>query len=264
MGAGDLGLLARERRDELAEKPAIPLTAPGASDSVHIAATTEPLGEILEPGRALALADFAPPSLGPGERLVRLAYRLGVPGEVLRSPFSKPPKSRLLATVENPLSAHDVVVPSGRITLVRTGLIIEVPSGHCLGIFARSSTPLKRGLQVANGVGIIDPDYSGPNDEVMIQVLNFTDADVQIRRGDPRQAYGESAAAPVAGAVGLHVASVQEHQPLHQRKPDAEAAFGALERLVALHEHVEYVRQKPFGDAEARVANAQDRFVAFD
>jgi len=81
-------------------------------------------------------------------------------------------------------AAHDVVVPSGRITLVRTGLIIEVPSGHCLGIFARSSTPLKRGLQVANGVGIIDPDYSGPNDEVMIQVLNFTDTDVQIRRGD--------------------------------------------------------------------------------
>ena len=81
-------------------------------------------------------------------------------------------------------AAHDVVVPSGKITLVRTGLIIEVPVGHCLGIFARSSTPLKRGLQVANGVGIIDPDYSGPTDEVMIQVLNFTSADVQVRRGD--------------------------------------------------------------------------------
>lgn len=81
-------------------------------------------------------------------------------------------------------AAHDVVVPSGRITLVRTGLIIEVPSGHCLAIVARSSTPLKRGLQVANGVGIIDPDYSGPDDEVMIQVLNFTNADVQVRRGD--------------------------------------------------------------------------------
>ena len=33
-------------------------------------------------------------------------------------------------------------------------------------------------------MGIIDPDYSGPTDEVMIQVLNFTAADVQIRRGD--------------------------------------------------------------------------------
>jgi dUTP pyrophosphatase len=81
-------------------------------------------------------------------------------------------------------AAHDAVVPAGRIVLVRTGLIIEVPAGHCLAIFARSSTPLKRGLMVANGVGIIDPDYCGPADEIMIQVLNFTAADVQIRRGD--------------------------------------------------------------------------------
>ena len=68
--------------------------------------------------------------------------------------------------------------------LVRTGLIIEVPTGHFLGIFARSSTPLKRGLLVANGVGVIDPDYSGPEDEIMIQVLNITDSEVQVRRGD--------------------------------------------------------------------------------
>ncbi len=88
-----------------------------------------------------------------------------------------------------------MTVPPRRIALVPTGLIIEVPSGYCLGIFARSSTPLKRGLMVANGVGIIDPDYSGPEDEVMIQVLNVTDADVQIRRGD-RLAQGIVLAAP--------------------------------------------------------------------
>jgi dUTP pyrophosphatase len=81
-------------------------------------------------------------------------------------------------------AAHDMVVPAGRVVLIRTGLIIEVPGSHCLAIFARSSTPLKRGLMVANGVGIIDPDYCGPADEVMIQVLNFTSADVQVRRGD--------------------------------------------------------------------------------
>ena len=68
--------------------------------------------------------------------------------------------------------------------LVRTGLVIEVPTGHFLGIFARSSTPLKRGLVVANGVGIIDPDYCGAEDEVMIQVLNITDSKIRIRRGD--------------------------------------------------------------------------------
>lgn len=81
-------------------------------------------------------------------------------------------------------AGHDVTVPPGRIALIRTGLVIEVPSGHFLGIFARSSTPLKRGLMVANGVGVLDPDYSGPTDEIMIQVLNVTDTDVHVRRGD--------------------------------------------------------------------------------
>ena len=76
------------------------------------------------------------------------------------------------------------MIASRQVALVRTGLVIEVPTGHFLGIFARSSTPLKRGLLVANGVGVVDPDYSGPSDEIMIQVLNFTDADVQVRRGD--------------------------------------------------------------------------------
>lgn len=79
--------------------------------------------------------------------------------------------------------------------LVRTGLVVEVPSGHFLAIFARSSTPLKRGLMIANGVGVVDPDYSGPEDEIMIQVLNFTDAAVQIRRGD-RLAQGVVLPAP--------------------------------------------------------------------
>ena len=81
-------------------------------------------------------------------------------------------------------SAHDLIIAPQHIALVRTGLVIEVPTGHCLAIFARSSTPLKRGLLVANGVGIVDPDYSGPDDEVMIQVLNITNTDVQVRRGD--------------------------------------------------------------------------------
>jgi len=81
-------------------------------------------------------------------------------------------------------AAHDVTVRPREIVLVRTGLVIEVPTGHFLGIFARSSTPMKRGLVVSNGVGVIDPDYSGPDDEVMIQVLNVTDAPVEVRCGD--------------------------------------------------------------------------------
>ena len=75
-------------------------------------------------------------------------------------------------------------VPPHTIRLIGTGLVIAVPDGHFLGIFARSSTPLKRGLIVANGVGIIDADYCGPADEIKIQVLNVTDATVRVARGD--------------------------------------------------------------------------------
>ena len=81
-------------------------------------------------------------------------------------------------------AAADMEIPARSIRLVGTGLVIAVPDGHFLGIFARSSTPLKRGLIVANGVGIIDSDYCGPDDEIKIQVLNVTDAPVTVARGD--------------------------------------------------------------------------------
>ena len=101
-GLGELSLLPRQRGDESETSPALPLTASSAGDVAHIVEAAAP-DRIIEPGSALALADFAPPSLGAGERLVRLAYRLGVPGGILRSPFRKAAKARLLATVDNPL-----------------------------------------------------------------------------------------------------------------------------------------------------------------
>lgn len=81
-------------------------------------------------------------------------------------------------------AADDITIAAGEVTLVTTGLVIEVPPGMFLGIFARSSTPLKRGLMVANGVGVVDSDYCGPADEVKVQVLNFTNQPVSLRAGD--------------------------------------------------------------------------------
>lgn len=81
-------------------------------------------------------------------------------------------------------ASETIAIPPHAVVLVPTGLVIAVPAGHFLGIFARSSTPLKRGLMVANGVGVIDCDYCGETDEVKIQVLNFTDAPVTVERGD--------------------------------------------------------------------------------
>jgi dUTP pyrophosphatase len=78
----------------------------------------------------------------------------------------------------------EMTIAPGEVTLVPTGLVIEAPPGHFIGIFARSSTPLKRGLMVANGVGIVDADYSGPEDEIKIEVFNFTASAVTVKRGD--------------------------------------------------------------------------------
>jgi dUTP pyrophosphatase len=78
----------------------------------------------------------------------------------------------------------DVVVEPGRTALIPTGLVIEVPAGMFLAVFARSSTPLKRGLMVANGVGVVDSDYCGATDEVKVPVLNFTASSVTVKAGD--------------------------------------------------------------------------------
>lgn len=81
-------------------------------------------------------------------------------------------------------AAEDAEIPPHQIRLIGTGLVIKVPAEHFLAVFARSSTPLKRGLMVANGVGVIDSDYCGATDEIKVQVLNVTDAPVTLRRGD--------------------------------------------------------------------------------
>ncbi|BEV02376.1 heparinase II/III family protein [Novosphingobium olei] len=63
---------------------------------------------VIEPGRALALADFSPPAVGTGERLVRWAYRMGLPPGAL-NPFRKRGRIRLTATVDNPLPGDPAI-----------------------------------------------------------------------------------------------------------------------------------------------------------
>ena len=93
------------------------------------------------------------------------------------------------------VAVEDITVEPGRVGLVPTGLVIRVPKGMFLGVFARSSTPARRGLMVANGVGVIDPDYCGETDEVKILVTNFTQSPVTVKAGD-RIAQGIFLAAP--------------------------------------------------------------------
>ena len=77
-----------------------PVDADDAADPPH---------SVIEPGRMLALADFSPPALSPGERLLRLAYGMGMRGQLLGKAFGKRvAKKRLIATVMNPLPGYKV------------------------------------------------------------------------------------------------------------------------------------------------------------
>lgn len=90
---------------------AIPLDDDGPEDLVLSAAMAAPAPAETAPlpqGRALALSDFNPPEVSAAERLIRLAYRLGVPGSTLAAPFRKPLRPRLLATVESPVAGDRV------------------------------------------------------------------------------------------------------------------------------------------------------------
>jgi uncharacterized heparinase superfamily protein len=97
----DAALRTVRERAPAKETRAIPLGR--GFDPQALAPNGEVPGEVIEPGRALAIADFAPPAVGAGEALIRLAYRLGFSGSTLARPFGKAARPRLLATVDSPL-----------------------------------------------------------------------------------------------------------------------------------------------------------------
>ena len=81
------------------------------------------------------------------------------------------------------LAREDTILQPGSIELIPGNVIVEVPEGYALILISRSSTPRKLGLTKPHGVGVIDQDYCGPSDEVMIQMFNFTKEPVTIKRG---------------------------------------------------------------------------------
>lgn len=79
---------------------------------------------------------------------------------------------------------EDKIIQPRELALIAVNNIIETPPDCFLMIVARSSTPWKKGLMLANGVGIVDPFYSGDDDEIKIQLLNFTDQPVEVKKGE--------------------------------------------------------------------------------
>ena len=80
-------------------------------------------------------------------------------------------------------SRVDIEIKPQAIVLIPTNLIIQTPPGYMLMLASRSSTPIKLGLRVSNGIGIIDQDYCGSEDEIKLQIQNFTEKTVKITKG---------------------------------------------------------------------------------
>ena len=82
------------------------------------------------------------------------------------------------------VTRETTVIAPGAIGLVPGNVIVRVPEGHALLIVPRSSLPRKKGLVCPHSIGVIDHDYHGEKDEILVQVQNVTQQSVTVERGD--------------------------------------------------------------------------------
>ena len=88
-------------------------------------------------------------------------------------------------------AAEDIVVPSFKKgmapTLIPTGVKAYMEDDEVLYLYNRSSNPKKKGLILANSVGVIDKDYYGNPDNdghIMFAFFNIKDEDITIKKGE--------------------------------------------------------------------------------
>ena len=80
-------------------------------------------------------------------------------------------------------SRIDLDIQPKEIAYIPMNVAIKIPDGYFVLLAPRSSTH-KIGIQGINGVGIMDRDYCGDEDEYHFAVSNFTDKSVHINKGD--------------------------------------------------------------------------------
>ena len=88
-------------------------------------------------------------------------------------------------------AAEDCIIPSfkkgDKPTLVKTGLKAYMQPDEVLILANRSSNPSKKGLILANSIGVIDCDYYGNADNdghIMFAFYNIKNEDIEIKKGD--------------------------------------------------------------------------------
>ena len=88
-------------------------------------------------------------------------------------------------------AAEDVAIPAFKPgmapTFIKTGIKAYMQEDEFLALYNRSSNPKKKGLVLANSVGIIDKDYYGNPDNdghIMFAFYNIKDEETVIKKGD--------------------------------------------------------------------------------
>ena len=183
--------------------------------------------ELIEPGRALAIADFAPPSLGAGERLIRLAYRAGVPASMLTLPLGRKSRPRILAAVANPLrgdAAAGKALRAGHFLV--HGVKLEISKADFRGA-ARMTPPFE---QVVHSFSWLDDlDVGGSRDQVTPVAARLLTAWLDANPKAPARP-GKRPAWLVANA-GTRVLNWLVHAPLMFANDDAELRKRVLAAL---------------------------------
>lgn len=77
----------------------------------------------------------------------------------------------------------DTTIFPQKIGYVPLNIALELPKDHWALLAARSSLH-KKGLMMANGIGVGDEDFCGDNDEYRAVLLNFTNQEVMVKKGD--------------------------------------------------------------------------------
>lgn len=80
------------------------------------------------------------------------------------------------------IDPDELIIPAGGRAKIPAGLAIEIQApGVAAFVVSRSGLGAKHGLTVAQGVGLIDPDYRG---EIIVWLLNTSAEDKKVARGD--------------------------------------------------------------------------------
>ena len=83
----------------------------------------------------------------------------------------------LYACLDAPLT-----VCAGKRAKIPTGIAIEYEDENVVAVIcARSGLSAKHGIALANGIGVVDPDYRG---ELLVSVVNLSDKDYTVEDGD--------------------------------------------------------------------------------